>query len=160
MRAVKIDFQTKLSSVVADGEVTLESLVAGKKAVLLHFWSPWSRECEAAMPDFLATAATLAANSIGVASLIPGDAEKILADARLMIGKNTGQANGAWLIDSSKSPIARDLRVQNLPTMVLISAEGKVLFNGDPTDDAFWDALTKINPSIQRPGSPRDGDDE
>jgi len=159
MRSVKIDFQTKFSSVVADGEVALESLVAGGKAVLLHFWSPWSRECEAAMPDFLATAATLTANGIAVASLIPGDTEKILPDARLMIGKNTGQVNGAWLVDSGKSPIARDLRVQNLPTMVLISSEGKVLFNGDPTDDAFWEALTRINPSIHRPGSPRDDDE-
>jgi hypothetical protein len=33
----------------------------------------------------------------------------------------------------------------------LISNKGEVLFNGDPTDDGFWEALTKIDPQIIRP---------
>ena len=53
--------------------VTLAKLIAGKKALLFHFWSPLSRECEAAMPDFVATAALLSSNGIAVASLLPDD---------------------------------------------------------------------------------------
>jgi hypothetical protein len=34
---------------------------------------------------------------------------------------------------------------------VLISGDGRILFNGHPTDDEFWRALTKLNPAIVRP---------
>ena len=56
MRAVKIDFAIKLVPLAAGEPVALVKLIAGKKALLLHFWSPQSRECEASLPDFVATA--------------------------------------------------------------------------------------------------------
>jgi hypothetical protein len=37
--------------------------------------------------------------------------------------------------------------------MVLVSTDGAVLFNGDPTDDGFWNALTKLDATITRPQS-------
>ena len=61
------------------------------------------------------------------------------------------EAPGAWLLDQKESPFARELRVQTLPVFVLVSNEGRVLFNGDPSDDGFWDALRKLDPRITRP---------
>ena len=55
-------------------------------------------------------------------------------------------------------PIARELRIKNLPTMVLVSTEGKVLFNGDPSDDEFWTALKKIDAGIVRPDAVKTDD--
>lgn len=156
MRAVKIDFTLKLLCVNPGDPKSLETLVSGKNALLFHFWSPASQECEAAMPDFIATAKTLVSNGIAVVSLIPDDAPKLVDDARAMIRPLGDQAPGEWLIDSKDKPLGRDLRIQNLPTMVLVSPEGKVLFNGDPTEDAFWDALKKTNAALVRPESESD----
>ena len=47
------------------------------------------------------------------------------------------------------SPGAIDLTT--LPVFVLVSNEGRVLFNGDPSDDGLWDALRKLDPLIMRP---------
>lgn len=151
MKAVKIDFKTSLTPIIAGDPVTLETIIAGKKALLFHFWSPWSRECEAAMQDFVATAAMLSNKGIAIASLIPDDSAKLTTDALAMIQPFANKPCGAWLIDSKSNPFGRELRIQNLPAMVLVSTEGRVLFNGDPTEDDFWETLRKIDGTIQRP---------
>ena len=156
MRSVKIDFSIKLAPVNPGDPVSLESLFAGKKAMLLHFWSPMSQECEAAMPDFVATARALASNEIAVVSLVPDDAPKLLTDARAMIHPLGREAPGAWLIDSKDKSLGRDLRIQNLPSMALLTPDGKVIFNGDPTDGRFWETLEKIDARITRPRSASD----
>jgi thiol-disulfide isomerase/thioredoxin len=153
MRAVKIDFTLKLKSVTPGDAIALNALLAGKKALLFHFWSPLSQECEAAMPDFITTARALAGHGIAVASLIVDDSPELITPAREMIGALGDKAPGAWLVDSKDKPLGRDLRIQNLPTMVLVSPDGKVLFNGEPTDDAFWETLAKTDARITRPES-------
>ena len=51
-----------------------------KKAMILHFWSPASRECEASMPDFVITAKALGEKGIAVASIIPDSNPEIIAE--------------------------------------------------------------------------------
>jgi hypothetical protein len=153
MRSVKIDFTLKLTSVNPGDAIALETLLTGKKALLFHFWSPLSQECESAMPDFITTARSLSDKGIAVVSLIADDSPALITPAREMIRPLGDKAPGAWLVDSKDKPLGRDLRIQNLPTMALVSPEGKVLFNGDPTDDSFWEALGRIDARITRPDS-------
>ena len=154
MRAVRIDFETKLAALGGGDEVALKSLMTGKKAMVLHFWSPASRECEASMPDYAATAKALGDKGVAMVSILPEDAPKILTDARAMVKLLGDKPPGAWLIDRKENPLARDLRVLTMPAFILVSNEGRILFNGDPTDDGLWDALTKLDPKIIRPASP------
>jgi len=65
--------------------------------------------------------------------------------------KEALSAKCAWLIDSQKNSLATLFRITNIPTMVIISPSGKVLFNGHPSDENFWHTLTKIDPKIKRP---------
>jgi len=151
MKSVKIDFGTKLIA-LTDGEATpLAAPDDKRKAVLLHFWSPWSRECEAFMPDFVAAAIGLAEKQIGIVSILPEDSPKVIADAREMLKPLGKNPPGAWLIDIKKDPISRRLRVQSVPSMILLDQEGGVLFNGHPADEGLWNALLKVDPSIKRP---------
>jgi hypothetical protein len=156
MRSVKIDFSAKLASLSSGDPVALGDLMKDHKALLLHFWSPRSPECEASMPDFAATAASLISNGIAVASVIPGGDAALAADARGMVPANAGKPCGAWLVDLEDKSLGRDLRIQNLPAMVLVSPDGSILFNGAPTDDDFWNALNKIDTRIVRPASAND----
>ena len=43
------------------------------------------------------------------------------------------------------------LRIQSVPSMVLLSSDGRVIFNGHPSEDRLWDALAKLAPGIKRP---------
>lgn len=151
MRAVKIDFETRLIPLAGGDAVSLSSLMQDKKAMILHFWSPASRECEASMPDFLITAKTLVENGVAVVSMLSDSKPETIAGARTMIRPLGAEAPGSWLLDQKENPFARELRVQALPVFVLVSNEGRVLFNGDPSDDGFWDALRKLDPRITRP---------
>jgi hypothetical protein len=149
MSSVKIDFETKLIA-LRDGEaIALKSLMQDKKAMIFHFWSPASRECEAT--DFVVTAKHLSEKGIAVVSILPDSTPQVTTDGRAMIQPLGPAAPGAWLIDQKEKPFVHELRVQSLPVFILISNEGKILFNGDPTDDGLWDALKKVDPLVSRP---------
>jgi hypothetical protein len=154
MQRVKIDFQIKLKALGKGDATSLKSLMDDKKAMILHFWSPASRECEESMADFITTAEMLTKMKIAFVSLLPEDSAEILAKARTMLQPLGASVPGAWLIDQKENPLARELRVQSLPAFILVSSEGQILFNGEPADDGLWDALKKIDPQIKRPDSP------
>jgi len=150
MRAVKIDFSAKFASIFGGEPVVLSSLMAKKKALLIHFWSPWSRECEDAMPDFKTTADQLLKNDIAVVSLMADTEADALKDAKRIAGTLGDKPPGAWLIDRESDTLSRLLRIQSVPAMVLISADGKVLFNGHPTEDHLRDELYKVAPALKQ----------
>lgn len=151
MSKVKIDFASALAPLDGGAPITLEELVTGKKALLIHFWSPLSRECEASLPDFARTAAVLSSNGVAVVSLVPPGAPEFIEQARTMTRSYAAKPCGAWLVDSAENSLSRDLRIQNIPNMVIVSTAGKVLFNGDPTDELFWETLKQIDAGITRP---------
>lgn len=151
MRNVTIDSSLELDSLFSGEKVPLGSLMKGRKATLLHFWSPWSRECEASMPDFKATALELEKNDVGVTSLFTSATPETISDAQ-DIAKSLGSPPpGTWLIDREKNSLHRLLRIQNVPTMVLVGADGKIIFNGHPSNSELWKELSKLAPKVKRP---------
>lgn len=151
MKAVRLDFEKTYKQMSAGKETTLGEILAGRKGLLLHFWSPWSRECEATISDFLITAEHLAGKDVAVASILPETSDKVIADANAMLQATGKKISGAWIVDTVKNPIVARLRVQSVPVVVLIAPDGSVLFNGHPADEDFWRTLQKINPAIERP---------
>lgn len=151
MKSVRVNFEKPYKNTLAEGAMTLGEILGDRKALLLHFWSPWSRECEATLVDFFITADYLNSKGVAVASILPETSEKIATDARLMLAATEKEAPGAWVVDTKKAPLATKLRVQSVPAVVIISEDGRVIFNGHPTDDKFWEELEKIDSGIQRP---------
>ncbi len=157
MREVRVDFGKAYTDTVTGKPITLGEILGERKGVLLHFWSPWSRECEATLVDFFISAEHLIANDVAVASILPETSAKVMADAKAMLAATGKKIPGAWIVDTKKDPISTKLRVQSVPAVVLISADGRILFNGHPTNEEFWRALAKLNPAIIRPEM-REGD--
>ena len=157
MKEVRIDFATRLATMHGGDTRSLASLNRESPATLLHFWSPWSRECEASMPDFAITAVELAKHNIAVVSILPEQSAEVRADALELIEPLGQKPPGAWLVDRSKSPLGQLLRIQALPTMVLLDPDGRVLFNGHPADAEFWKNVTSIAPGVARPATHQDG---
>lgn len=121
------------------------------KAILIHAWSPWSRECQASMPDFVTTSALLKKNKIKVLSLLPEKTESARRDAQKAISALSPAASGQWITDTTEAQLAYTLRVQSLPTMILVDPQGKILFNGHPSDPELWEKLAKLCPDLHRP---------
>jgi hypothetical protein len=151
MKALKLDFTQEFKTINGEGAQSLKNIMAGSKALLLHFWSPWSDGADDGMPDFTATARALAKHGVAVASMLPEASPKLLEDAAGSIKSIGADPPGAWLADAATDPLHRRLRVRGFPTMVLVAADGTILFNGDPAADALWRALRQIDPKIARP---------
>ncbi len=151
MKAIRVDFEKSYTDILTENPVSLGAAMGEKRGLLLHFWSPWSRECEATLNDFFTTAGYLAKHDVGVVSILPETSAKVKTDAKAMLASTEKKIPGAWIVDTKKSPVSNKLRVQSVPAVVLVSKEGTVLFNGHPTDEEFWKALAKLNPEIGRP---------
>jgi thiol-disulfide isomerase/thioredoxin len=151
MQEVKIDKERKYSNTLDAEFTSLQKIMADKKGTMLHFWSPWSPECEATLADFLITAELLTKKGIGVASLLPEGSEKVNADAKAILLATGKDIAGHWMLDAEKSPLSAQLKVQTVPTVVLLDPAGKVVYNGHPSNEEFWSLLEKLNPEIKRP---------
>lgn len=103
------------------------------------------------MPDFKVTALELQKNGIAVASLISESTPDALGDAKTIANTLGNPPPGAWLVDREKDSLHRMLRIQSVPSMVLVSPEGRVIFNGHPSEDRLWTALAALAPDIRRP---------
>lgn len=151
MKDVKVDFAKVYPDIMTGKQISLGDMIGGRKGILLHFWSPMSTECAATLGDFLITAEHLTGKDLAVASILPETSAKVAADAKAMLEATGKKISGTWIVDSEKDSVSVMLRVHSVPAVVLVSLEGRVLFNGHPADDEFWNALVKINPEIDRP---------
>ncbi len=157
MRGLKLDLSIAMTPVPGgEARPLAASLGENDKALLLHFWSPWSGECDGFMPEFAAIAAHVAEHGVAVASLLSGDFPELVGEAGETIRDPKLAGSGAWFIDPAGGMFARQLRVRDLPTLVLLSPRGEVLFNGAPDDKALWKALAEIDARIRRPQAPAD----
>ncbi|MFN4942942.1 MAG: redoxin family protein [Akkermansiaceae bacterium] len=151
MQDVKLEKEKKYLNTLDAESTTLGKVMADKKGTLLHFWSPWSPECEATLADFFATADLLTKNGIGVASILPEASAKVNAEAKAMLVATGKNIAGHWMLDTEKSPLSNQLKVQTVPAVVLMDAAGKIIYNGHPSNKEFWNLLEKLNPEIKRP---------
>ena len=151
MARIKIDFTQPFAQQKDGKPVTLAALTDKSNHLVVHFWSPWSAECEENLPDFLAMTRELAHNGIPVVSVLIEESAEALGLAREFRAGIKAKESGDWIVDNSKASLTRKLRVLDLPTVVLLKRDGSVAFNGHPSEDGLWSALAKIAPKIKRP---------
>ena len=153
MKTLRLDLERPLKALNAEADFLPRNLLeaADSEALVLHFWSPWSREVELSMEDFKRTSAVLQKADIPLISvLLGGGGEDIITDARA-VAQEHAASKGHWVVDHETSPLAASLRVSRLPTMVIVAKDGSIRFNGSPVEAAFWDQLRAIDPSLRRP---------
>lgn len=151
MQSLKFPLKTSLPSQSGGKNAVISELMKDNKAVILYFWSPMSRDIQVNLPDFIITSKACQANKMPVLAILTGKYPEMNQDAEMIRKEDASEAQCIWLTDSNKKSLASLLHVKDLPTMVIVSPEGKILFNGQPSDDAFWDTLKKISPEFKKP---------
>jgi hypothetical protein len=153
MQSIKLPLTKSLKSQIGGQLATLAQHMEGSKAIILYFWNPMSQEIQVNLPDFVVTTQTCHLNNIPVLAILTGQYPDMIQDAEIIRKEDAAQAQCTWLIDSNNKSLGSLLRVRDIPTMVIVSPEGKILFNGHPADNAFWIALEKLSPKFKRPNS-------
>ena len=124
---------------------TLSDLLGTQKALLLEFWSSQGEEKLSSVPGMIKRASYLKALGIATAGVNldvkDGDiaAEKAREEYKIL---------SPWLVEQKERAVTRLLDVASLPRVVLISQQGRVLFNGNPAEAGFGKALRRIVPSM------------
>ncbi|MCX6851754.1 MAG: thioredoxin-like domain-containing protein [Verrucomicrobia bacterium] len=147
MASLVIDLKAPLTTSMGEA-TTLHDVLGGKKALLLDFWASWCGPCMNLMPALKTKAETLPAHGIVVAAVNKDDENAEATAERIRQEQN---AKMPWLIEPAERPYTKELEIATIPRMVLLSPEGKVLFNGHPEDPALWVALKKIDATIEAP---------
>ncbi len=145
MGKIVVDFDTPLLD--AEGEpATLAPLIKDRKAILIDFWASWCGPCMQLMPQLQVKADLLAKHDIAVVGMNT-EADPTTANAV----KNSQKMKLPWLVEPDTEPFSQLFRIDSIPRMVLISPEGKVLYNGHPNDPKLWVELKKIAPDLSEP---------
>lgn len=153
MRSIQLPLQQTLKSQEDQALTALAKHTAGSRAIILYFWNPMSQAIQLELPDFITTTKTCHENNISVLAILTGKYPAMIDDAETIRKDDAAQAKCIWLIDSNKDSLSSLLWVRSLPTMIVASADGQVLFNGHPSDENFWKTLEKLSPGFQRPNS-------
>ena len=147
MVSLVVDLKLPLTNSMGEA-TTLHDQLGGKKALLLDFWASWCGPCMNLMPALKKKAQTLAAFDVVVAAMNKDNETAESIAERIRKEQNVTLP---WLVEPAERPYTKAFELDTIPRMVLLSPEGKVLFNGHPEDPALWVALKKINPAIQAP---------
>lgn len=148
---LKIDFNRNFTRQADSRKVPLKVLAKESEHLIIHFWSPWSNESEAHLPDFLAMVEELNTHKIPVVSVLIEPGNEALSEAKKFRAALPAKKIGEWIVDNPQASLARKLRVLELPTISVLKVDGSVLFSGHPSEQKLWSTLQKINPKLKRP---------
>lgn len=144
MARVTVDMKLPITNSKAEAK-TLSDVLEGKKAVLLDFWASWCGPCMQLMPELRKKAEYLGKHGVAVAGMNTESDEGIADKVR----GEKGMKDVTWLVEPKAKPFSGPLEITSIPRMILLSPEGKVLFNGHPQDAALWTALKKVDAAIE-----------
>jgi len=77
--------------------------------------------------------------------------EESINEANLFLKERKTQFPGHWIIDNEKDSLVSLFRIQNFPTVVLLSQEGTVLFNGHLKDPVLKERLDTLSSESNTP---------
>jgi thiol-disulfide isomerase/thioredoxin len=141
---VSIDMKLPITNSKAEA-TTLGDVLGKNKAVLLDFWASWCGPCMNLMPELRKKSEMLGKHGIVVAGMNT-ESDEAIADK---VRGEKGMKDVVWLVEPKARPFSGVLDINSIPRMILLSPEGKVLFNGHPEDAALWTALKKLDTAIE-----------
>ncbi len=152
MKKLTLDpVSTTVRQITDDKNISLKAMLGDKDALILRYWSPWNQQADNTFPIVQHIAQLSAKHKISFASILLTPEQQGIDDAKEVIEELGDTFPSIWLADSEKNSLAKKLLISDLPTLIIISKEGKILYNGSPLTDNFWNALKAINPAIKAP---------
>jgi len=144
MKTVKINSELTQSNLLDPTETRI--LEPGKDINILFFWSPWSREFTETVDDFTALCSLAKKHGITIRTIIAEQSDKVNQDAVSFINEAKIAQSALWLSEEPTLKLSTTLRIQSIPTVVLVDKHGKVQFNGHPSSLTFRSTLQRLLP--------------
>jgi thiol-disulfide isomerase/thioredoxin len=140
------------------GQTSLAELIKGHKAVLLDFWASWCGPCMSLMGELRTRGHELATCNIVVAAIntdaLSEGGTLAKAKSKSETVRKSKKMDLPWLVEPTDEPLSRLLEIDSIPRAVLVSPEGKILYNGHPSDPGLVAALAKLGAQLAATTSP------
>ena len=152
MKNLKLDLSILFKDQTAPSDqTTLKQHLGNSKAILLYFWSPWIEQSLEAMEEYSQLSKALMTKKIPSTFVLLNGVEESINEANLFLEKRKTQFQGHWIIDNEKDSLVSLFRIQNFPTVVLLSHKGTVLFNGHLKDPVLKERLDTLSSESNTP---------
>ena len=127
----------------AGNDTTVRAAMGNNRAMLIDFWAEWCGPCIQGMPNLKREAEELAEFGIAVAGMnVDGDAA-----AAKRVSKRFGMENLPWLLEPKSQPFSDKYDIRSIPQVILVTADGEVLFQGHPSKPELGEALESLKKS-------------
>jgi len=151
MAKISITPEREMLTLAEQTPVTFKSIIKDNDAIVLRFWSPWNQQIDTTYPYIISAAKQCSKSNIAFASILTGDDKALIESAQEIVNTEKPSLASQWLIDSKQKSFTKQLRVSDLPTMIIVTKEGKVSYHGSASNNLFWEKLSMINPKIEKP---------
>jgi hypothetical protein len=151
MQQITIAPDREMLSLETKKPISFKNIIKDNDALILRFWSPWNQQLDTTYPLIDNAAMQCKGNKIAFASVLLENDDQLIINAKEIIAEQKPALACQWLIDSEKKSFGKQLRVSDLPTIIIITKEGKIAYHGTASNNIFWETLTKINPGIKKP---------
>lgn len=131
--------------------ITFKELIKDNDALVLRFWSPWNQDIDRTYPLIENAALQCVEKKIAFVSILLENDDQLITEAKELIAETKPALKSQWVIDSNKNSLTKQLRISDLPTLIIITKDGKIAYHGSASSDSFWLKLNKINPEIKKP---------
>ncbi len=148
---VQINPEQEMLTLETQTPITFKKMIGDNDAIVLRFWSPWNQQMDKSYPFIISSAEQCSQNKIAFASVLTGNDQALIESALEIITTSKPTLNSQWLTDSNSKAFTKLLRISNLPTMIIITKDGKVHHHGSASNSSFWQTLKSIKPKIKIP---------
>ncbi len=151
MQKITIKPEREMHTLNDTKNITFKEIIKDHDAIVLRFWSPWNVQLDKTLPLIQSAAEQCKKGKITFASVLLENDETLIKNAKEIITQTKPELPSLWLIDSNIKSLSKELRISNLPTLVIITKEGKVIYHGSASNNSFWKTLSTIDPNIKKP---------
>lgn len=147
-----IDISQRLDGLIEPNALSLANALDQSSALLLHFWSPWNDD-EASRAQLRRTVELAQDQGVFIASVLADPSTENIREAKSLLSQQPPIAHWQQWVELQDHKLAHALRVTDLPTLVLISREGRVLYHGGMETEALKKNLQSLNNKKTEPTS-------
>jgi len=137
--------EQKFANLSGGKQTTFKRLLGERQGLAIVTWSPWSQECQLSADNFKKLATHCLKEKVATVGLLTEKHPEVDEDANDFKKEVGAKLFDHWVRDTKGLKLTSLFRVRSVPSVILINANGKVLFHGSIHSPKFVKFLSEVD---------------